>query len=182
MQVRDDRGKRVQLLPNLQLQSSGVVQSPLPVEVRRELQSELKLIDSSIPVQLACAAVFAAIVGWIALWILVGVRMFGQVRPNNSVTTVLWTVSLFIPAFPARWFIIKAGARRRAHAIASRGFCPSCGYAMAGLHVEPDGCTVCPECGSAWRLNERKNARPCTAPTTAAGVSRSSPRTNSAAG
>jgi hypothetical protein len=30
--------------------------------------------------------------------------------------------------------------------------CASCGYDLRGSKVEPDGCTVCPECGAAWRL------------------------------
>ena len=30
--------------------------------------------------------------------------------------------------------------------------CPSCSYGLADLAPEPDGCTVCPECGAAWRL------------------------------
>jgi hypothetical protein len=31
-------------------------------------------------------------------------------------------------------------------------FCAVCGYAINGLLVQADGCTVCPECGAAWRL------------------------------
>lgn len=30
--------------------------------------------------------------------------------------------------------------------------CLACGYDMNGCKVENDGCTVCPECGAAWRL------------------------------
>ncbi len=32
--------------------------------------------------------------------------------------------------------------------------CASCGYDLSGLKAEEDGCTVCPECGAAWRLDE----------------------------
>ncbi len=32
------------------------------------------------------------------------------------------------------------------------GRCPTCQYSMASLVAEADGCTVCPECGGAWRL------------------------------
>ena len=32
------------------------------------------------------------------------------------------------------------------------GACPTCRYAMSDLEVQADGCTVCPECGSAWKL------------------------------
>lgn len=34
------------------------------------------------------------------------------------------------------------------------GFCPSCGYPVTGLKVQNDGCRVCPECGSAWRMDD----------------------------
>lgn len=30
--------------------------------------------------------------------------------------------------------------------------CPVCTYNLRGLECEADGCTVCPECGAAWRL------------------------------
>lgn len=33
-----------------------------------------------------------------------------------------------------------------------RGLCAQCGYSLRDATEEPDGCTVCPECGAAWRL------------------------------
>jgi len=30
--------------------------------------------------------------------------------------------------------------------------CPACGYDLAGAAPADDGCTVCPECGAAWKL------------------------------
>lgn len=30
--------------------------------------------------------------------------------------------------------------------------CPSCGYSLHDLTPAPDGCTLCTECGSAWRV------------------------------
>lgn len=30
--------------------------------------------------------------------------------------------------------------------------CATCLYDLAHVPVQADGCTVCPECGSAWRL------------------------------
>jgi hypothetical protein len=30
--------------------------------------------------------------------------------------------------------------------------CPTCLYDLRGIPSESDGCTACPECGSAWRL------------------------------
>lgn len=34
-----------------------------------------------------------------------------------------------------------------------RGKCVSCRYPIADLKQDSDGCTICPECGSAWKLN-----------------------------
>ncbi|MCC7388765.1 MAG: hypothetical protein IT431_08340 [Phycisphaerales bacterium] len=31
--------------------------------------------------------------------------------------------------------------------------CLACLYELSGLTTEPDGCTICPECGAAWRLS-----------------------------
>ncbi len=33
------------------------------------------------------------------------------------------------------------------------GRCASCGYDLHGLGREDDGCTICPECGTAWKLD-----------------------------
>ncbi len=34
-----------------------------------------------------------------------------------------------------------------------RGVCAACGYSLAELEPEADGCRVCPECGSAWKMD-----------------------------
>jgi len=36
----------------------------------------------------------------------------------------------------------------------SRGQCLACGYSIAGLEPQDDGCRVCPECGAAWRFGQ----------------------------
>ncbi len=40
----------------------------------------------------------------------------------------------------------------RPFALCKLGYCTCCGYPLEGLTPEPDGCTVCPECGAAWRM------------------------------
>ncbi|MEM1165048.1 MAG: hypothetical protein AAGI30_02020 [Planctomycetota bacterium] len=32
--------------------------------------------------------------------------------------------------------------------------CPACDFDLDELVPEDDGCTVCPECGTAWRVGE----------------------------
>ena len=34
--------------------------------------------------------------------------------------------------------------------------CLTCDYDLRDLPPEPDGCTVCPECGAAWKLGDRR--------------------------
>lgn len=43
-------------------------------------------------------------------------------------------------------------------ALLASGLCPSCGYGIVGVRCEPDGCTVCPECGAAWRMGSQRPA------------------------
>lgn len=37
-------------------------------------------------------------------------------------------------------------------AMTHAGLCASCGYRINSLQPDSDGCTVCPECGAAWRM------------------------------
>ena len=32
------------------------------------------------------------------------------------------------------------------------GLCPACAYKLDGVEPDADACTVCPECGAAWRV------------------------------
>ncbi len=53
----------------------------------------------------------------------------------------------------ARWH----GAKMVRRAYLAGSVCPSCGYSLAGLPAETDGCTVCPECSGAWRVGAGGN-------------------------
>ena len=47
------------------------------------------------------------------------------------------------------------GWRSAEHAIGAMtraGLCPACAYRIDDCQPEADGCTVCPECGAAWRM------------------------------
>jgi len=52
--------------------------------------------------------------------------------------------------------------RRRRHRMAAQlawfSECLVCAYPLAELEPEPDGCTVCPECGAAWRISPQTSA------------------------
>lgn len=54
----------------------------------------------------------------------------------------------------AMWAIEHALARWRLKgALVSAGYCACCLTSMRDQSPQSDGCTVCPECGAAWRLD-----------------------------
>ena len=46
------------------------------------------------------------------------------------------------------------------HATLAQGLCPSCWELLEGIPPDTDGCTMCPECGSSWRVPPPV-CRPC---------------------
>lgn len=65
-----------------------------------------------------------------------------------SVVAMLGLMAIGLMPITARLY----RAQRRAGL--ALGSCPSCGYPVTGLTVQNDGCRVCPECGSAWRMDD----------------------------
>ncbi|MEL7472837.1 MAG: hypothetical protein AAGK04_05910 [Planctomycetota bacterium] len=63
---------------------------------------------------------------------------------------------LLLPSVAVSVYVIAGYLRhhRRATIAACREYpvCLQCLFKLRGLMSEPDGCTVCPECGAAWRL------------------------------
>jgi hypothetical protein len=49
-----------------------------------------------------------------------------------------------------RWLARRAGLPPHVPKLVGR--CLACGYDLDGLALAADGCTVCPECGAAWKL------------------------------
>lgn len=48
-------------------------------------------------------------------------------------------------------------------ALLHEAICPTCGYDLFGAEPEADGCTVCPECGAAWRASRIRRVTPLAA-------------------
>ena len=76
---------------------------------------------------------------------------------------VSWTEQVLVLPFAALswiWFLWWKGCcelASRRWVLALRDavpVCASCGYDMRGLPSDPDGCTLCPECGAAWKLGK----------------------------
>ncbi len=94
--------------------------------------------------------------GWLAeltndLWFRLGLLILPPL-------VVWWMLSLrFVPP------------RKQIAAMLDDCACPSCVQNLTGVRPDADGCTLCPECGAAWRMEatdvaERQAADELTAP------------------
>jgi hypothetical protein len=98
----------------------------------------------------ACVFTFFACVVFLVIW------KFIRRSGVDAVERVLWPVNLAVFALGAVQFW-RSGRRARAKRVCEVMLahlrCPHCGYDIRGLPFAPeDHATVCPECGSAWRV------------------------------
>lgn len=153
--TRDHRGRRISVRRRLSQDAQG---RPIDPESRGSTQAvarrlraqgvrmRAKVSDSVFVGVLACGGMLAvgAIsnvpIGWkqaVAGGALAGATIL-------LVDLLRWRVGIVLPG-PAK--------EVRSAWLAER-MCPACGYDLARLDMppEPDGCTICPECASAWDL------------------------------
>lgn len=96
-----------------------------------------------VAIVLNCVGAFvlgADIVSSLSAWILFPLFLCFVIVP------VLGIAVPFLLNMPNPW-------NRRAAKIVRR--CFACAYSLDGITVEQDGCTVCPECGAAWKLESK---------------------------
>lgn len=89
-------------------------------------------------------------------------QYFGEGIPATEVllTRIAISIAFYLAAAVITWIAISAWYQKlvipeQAGEILRRGACVSCKYPIADLNPDSDGCTVCPECGAAWKLNAR---------------------------
>ena len=89
---------------------------------------------------------------WVLLWLLA--RLLRN-RVYDARGRIRFVPAYYLPAGDRWWGPWRF---RRAGGLAlmmlKDRICPSCRYNLDGTSPESDGCTVCPECGAAWRLRE----------------------------
>jgi hypothetical protein len=76
----------------------------------------------------------------------------GSIR-DARVTLIIAVVPATFFAFLLFFMLHSQDRPYRARQIARLARCPACDYDLAGLEAADDGCTACPECGSAWNLD-----------------------------
>jgi predicted RNA-binding Zn-ribbon protein involved in translation (DUF1610 family) len=79
----------------------------------------------------------------------------------GSIAPAIMAGVLFRPAYlpVAEYHRRKKSAQLR-QAYLKVGRCASCGYSLAGLSSEADGCVVCPECSRAWHTATGTESQP----------------------
>ncbi len=142
----DDRGKSCGITA-LSRRQVGVRAMGLRVLTDPHTRRELAITDK---LELACAiggGVVAAVIwqlAWLKLPVLGLVGLCGGFTVIPPVAgAIAWRLTLGT--------VRRRRFRRLVEVYLSTGRCASCGYMLAGLAMEGDGCVVCPECGAAWR-------------------------------
>lgn len=94
----------------------------------------------------------------------VPMMLFFAVQSWWQVGAIYWrplalagVVSFFGFGMPMALFLKRLSWRSADRAVAAMlesDLCPACAHGLNGLPPAPDGCTVCPECGAAWRVDQ----------------------------
>ena len=118
---------------------------------------DLKIVEASQRVKLAGALVFVSVVAWTLLWGYLLLRLSFLWPVSNTFWYSIWILGCFATVLPLRRLVVLAGRTPTIRVLLKHRLCASCGYSLANLSADVDGCTVCPECGSAWRIPAAKD-------------------------
>jgi len=152
MHVTDDRGRRVKLLSHRKLGVLPGIPSPIPMDARHRMYAERQEVQWSRDVLISIVIGLLFLFLWATMCVIFAPRMIHWVTAPPLFKGLLMGVLPSLPLPLLIYFMIRAGRHRIARIIIKHGFCAACGYALTGLDPADDRCTICPECGSAWRL------------------------------
>jgi hypothetical protein len=92
------------------------------------------------------------LVGWLAIWF--GIHSVWHINKELNWILLLGIslpLMILIQRFFRRWDL-----RRQTPMLLAMGRCPVCTYDIKKLSAAEDRCTVCAECGAAWRMSSWK--------------------------
>lgn len=97
---------------------------------------------------------------WVAVWLSPQYFGDGPRVGRELFIRIALSIGIYLALAVIAWFAMHACYHRflipeLARAALRRGKCASCSYPLADLQPATDWCTVCPECGAAWKLNAR---------------------------
>lgn len=138
LRYRDDRGE---LLDG---------RRPLAMAAARRAGIDPKTAGAALrPLRRVGLAFWALMLAMLALgpalvFVLAGWGGRGAIMIIPAAVPVVLVLALVPWLRPLGWRLHRRG-------LLALGLCPACGYEIAGLEPEADGCRVCPECGGAWK-------------------------------
>jgi hypothetical protein len=148
MMITDDRGQRISVHDD-----HTFIVSLSPVDQVRVLSDEIERKSSSRGVMMETG--FFVLAGGV----LIGVGLGNLVVRNDTavIATIIIALGLgtWVYAFthPRRMDRLVRRLRVERARVWDHGTaCRGCAFDLSGIVAEADGCTVCPECGGAWRV------------------------------
>ncbi len=112
-----------------------------------------------ISVALALVVILLLLVGAV-VWVIRWIYGLGSALSIPPALAALVALAVLFGLGSLNSMIGSGKARRLAahardiHLLLRRERCPACGYSIANLQAEHDGCVVCSECGAAWNAPE----------------------------
>ncbi len=150
-EVRDHRGKP-RVVPFLDIFGSPRSYANTPPraslrEIRRRMFKQAWLVGAVLG-----SAMIVVACGAFALLILIPALMRQTLAFVAAAVLMLIPLSILYELTALRVFR-RMYRRIFPDAALAEGFCPHCLYDLRGVTThEVDGCTICPECASAWRM------------------------------
>lgn len=157
MLCTDDRGKRVRIIPAYQLDGLGTLWCPLPRDVRLMVRAHLReggYREYYVPMAVWMVLAFGSLILWLPSYS----RFASGLQSIGWLAGVLPGLLIPLSMIPFGYWACWKMRMRMARLVLAEGHCATCGYALDGIESESDRCTICPECGSAWRIPAPKNA------------------------
>jgi hypothetical protein len=142
IQIRDDRGRLSDVTgkanTELWILKESVRGGSIYREARRWSWANVGWL------LLACA--IAAVAGRFLLAVFPGPR---TVMATPLLAAIAYVIMRFTRYNAAR----KRALQQQVRQVLRSGVCPACDYPLRGIPPASDGCTLCPECAAAWRLD-----------------------------
>ncbi|MBX3406621.1 MAG: hypothetical protein KF869_07640, partial [Phycisphaeraceae bacterium] len=152
MHCTDDRGKSVRLVPQRQLSIMPGMPSPIPMDARSRMFAEAQAAQWSREGMIPLLVYLVLVAAWGGVWVVLAPRVMPLVPGPPMLRALVMGIAPFLLLPLLMYAVIRGSRRRTCRIIVRHGYCASCGYPLREIAAAPDGCTVCPECGSAWRI------------------------------
>ena len=141
VQIRDDRGKLVTVTGRANNELSIFRESVRGGDIFKE---KMKTSWTNLG-WIVLMSALAAAAGYLLRFVAPGFRGTVWVFP------ACWLTAYAIGRVTHVNWARKRVLQQKVRAILATGVCPACDYELRSIPVAVDGCTICPECGAAWR-------------------------------